>query len=87
MKPLLIGIALFAAVIAPVHAQDDFDPAQYIGQGDAYNCGRFTNQAQAQAVLRADPSDPNRLDADWDGIACENNKGDQDRDIVWEHTR
>ena len=31
----------------------------------------FRSQAEAQAVLRADPSDSNRLDADRDGIACE----------------
>lgn len=87
MKGLLLGLTLLAAMIAPVHAQDDFDAAQYIGQGDAYNCNAFTSQAQAQAVLRADPSDPNRLDADWDGVACENNRGAQDREIVWEHVR
>jgi hypothetical protein len=51
-----------------------FDPSAYVGQGDAYNCANFSSQAQAQAVLRADPSDPNRLDADNDGIACESNR-------------
>ena len=29
-------------------------------------------------MLRADPSDPNRLDADRDGIACERNPGPHD---------
>ncbi|MAG35324.1 MAG: hypothetical protein CL878_03620 [Dehalococcoidia bacterium] len=48
-----------------------FDPANFIGQGNAFNCGDFGSQAQAQAVLRADPSDPNRLDNDRDGLACE----------------
>ena len=48
-----------------------FDPTQYIGQGNRYNCPDFRSQAEAQAVLRADPSDPNRLDRDNDGIACE----------------
>ena len=43
-----------------------FDPRQYIGQGDRYNCGDFTRE-QAQSVLEADPSDPNRLDADNNG--------------------
>ena len=56
-----------------------FDPLRYIGQADAYNCGDFASQAQAQAVLRADPRDPNRLDADNDGIACENNRSPFDR--------
>jgi endonuclease YncB( thermonuclease family) len=55
-----------------------FDPTRYIGQGDRYNCSAFASQAQAQAVLRADPRDPNRLDADRDGIACETNRAPRD---------
>ena len=43
------------------------DPTQYIGQGNRYNCPDFSSQAEAQAVLRADPSDPNRPDGDRDG--------------------
>jgi len=35
------------------------------------DCGDFTGRAQAQAVLDRDHSDPNRLDADHDGAACE----------------
>jgi hypothetical protein len=31
----------------------------------------FTYQEEAQAVYNRDPSDPNGLDADNDGIACE----------------
>lgn len=38
---------------------------------DIYNCDDFTYQEQAQAVYDADPSDPNGLDGDNDGIACE----------------
>src|SRR5262245_62054451 len=35
------------------------------------NCADFPSQAAAQAELRKDPSDPNRLDgAPKDGIAC-----------------
>jgi len=59
------------AVAAPPPAPSGFDPSRYLGQGDRYNCGDFATQAQAQAVLNADPSDPNRLDGDNDGIACE----------------
>lgn len=51
--------------------QGDFDPQQYIGKGNAYNCGDFEYQWQAQAVLEADKSDPNQLDRDKDGTACE----------------
>lgn len=50
-----------------------YNTGQYLGQGDAYNCAHFSSQAEAQAVLRADPSDPNRLDNNKDGIACEGN--------------
>lgn len=49
----------------------DFNPWGYIGHGNVYNCNAFANQAQAQAVLRIDPTDPNILDADRDGFACE----------------
>jgi hypothetical protein len=38
---------------------------------DVQNCGDFSYQEDAQDVYDADPSDPNRLDADDDGIACE----------------
>lgn len=62
----------------PAESSASFDPMAYIGQGDAYNCADFASQAQAQAVLRADPSDPNGLDADRDGIACENNGAPND---------
>jgi hypothetical protein len=55
-----------------------FDPTQYIGRGNRYNCSAFASQADAQAVLRADPTDPNRLDGNRDGVACEANPGLQD---------
>ncbi|MCD9877684.1 excalibur calcium-binding domain-containing protein [Streptomyces guryensis] len=45
------------AVVA--HAQTDLD------------CRDFAFQEDAQAVLNRNPSDPFRLDADHDGIACE----------------
>lgn len=35
------------------------------------NCADFGSQAEAQAVLVADPSDPNNLDANDNGQACE----------------
>ncbi len=68
-----------AATTTPV----GFNPANFIGKGDAFNCGDFENQAQAQAVLRADPSDPNRLDGrDQDGLACESLRGPKDLEPV-----
>lgn len=51
---------LVAAMTANVAvAQDDLD------------CADFGSQAEAQQVLRQDPSDPNNLDGEDDGVACE----------------
>ena len=47
----------------PALAQDD----PRIG----YDCADYDSQADAQAALRQDPSDPNVLDEDNDGVACE----------------
>lgn len=47
--------------IAPAQAQES----------DDLDCDDFATQADAQATYDADPSDPNRLDADGDGEACE----------------
>ncbi len=66
----------------PATTSGTFDPTQYVGQGNRYNCSDFTSQAQAQSVLRADPTDPNRLDGDKDGMACEGNRGPYDRELV-----
>jgi hypothetical protein len=38
---------------------------------DQYDCASFSSQESAQAELERDPSDPSNLDADNDGIACE----------------
>jgi hypothetical protein len=38
---------------------------------DDLDCANFATQQGAQAELERDPSDPNNLDADNDGIACE----------------
>jgi hypothetical protein len=35
------------------------------------NCSDFATQAEAQAAFNATPGDPNGLDRDGDGIACE----------------
>ena len=78
---LMLAVALTAAPAAAQEASG-FDPSPFIGQGDAYNCGDFASQAVAQTVLRADPTDPNRLDADRDGIACESNRAPFDRVAV-----
>ena len=49
-------------------------PAVAAGAGDL-DCSDFSTQSQAQAEYNSDPSDPNRLDRDGDGIACESAGG------------
>lgn len=41
------------------------------GADGGFNCVDFASQAEAQAFFNADPSDPEGLDADSDGLACE----------------
>lgn len=62
--------------------KDEFDPRQYIGHGDAFDCSEFARQADAQAVLRLDPKDPNEFDFDRDGIACPERPGPKDLEPV-----
>lgn len=62
---MLAAVLLVAP--APADAQTDaptLDLLPYIGQGDAFNCADFAPQADAQAVLRAGPTDPNLLGSD-----------------------
>jgi Excalibur calcium-binding domain len=60
---LLAAAVVLALWATPAFAQDD------------QNCADFPSQAAAQAHLQQDPSDPDRLDADNDGVACENYQG------------
>lgn len=54
-----LSMVFAAAAASPALAQDDL------------NCGDFASQAEAQQTLRQDPGDPNGLDAEGDGVACE----------------
>ena len=62
MRNVLLLAALCALAVLM------FAPATLAQDTD---CADYATQAQAQAVLDADMSDPNGLDADDDGIACE----------------
>lgn len=46
-------------------------PAPTPDPRDIYNCSDFRTQEEAQAVFNQDRSDPNRLDQQGNGIACE----------------
>ncbi len=63
----------------PVEATQPTAPGQYVPPAEPapqvtaedLDCADFASQTEAQAVLDADSTDPNGLDADGDGIACE----------------
>ncbi len=69
LRSLLMALALLALMAFPALADD-------------HNCDDYESQAAAQEELRNDPSDPNGLDGDEDGIACENNPAPTDMDPV-----
>jgi len=48
-----------------------FAPNEPPASTEDLDCANFATQREAQAELERDPSDPNNLDADGDGVACE----------------
>ena len=65
MNPSMQGGQIFCGVQAPTAT-----PSSNNGDGGA--CDMFDSQEDAQHALNSDPSDPLGLDADNDGVACEN---------------
>jgi hypothetical protein len=72
----VIAFVLVAGMVARIGYQQSVSPAY--GQDEdprvGLDCDDYNSQAEAQAALREDPSDPNVLDEDEgpdDGIACE----------------
>lgn len=66
IRAAIAGVALAGAVSMPL-------AGIAVGQGDR-DCRDFGGQSEAQSALR--PGDPERLDADKDGIACESLSND-----------
>jgi hypothetical protein len=64
---LLVALVSVAGALALGVVREDRAEAQT----DQFNCDDFSSQQEAQAVYDQDPSDPNGLDADDDGEACE----------------
>jgi hypothetical protein len=58
---------------------DDEDADDEDGDRD---CADFATQAEAQAVLAGRSGDPERLDTDDDGVACEEHFGTEDRQVA-----
>ena len=55
----------------PKSQPDDQAPSPGSGSDSNLDCASFATHEQAQKVLEQDPSDPNYLDGDGDGVACE----------------
>jgi Excalibur calcium-binding domain len=70
---LLIAVLVLASGftlrVAWEQLTDPTTPA--FAQADQYDCASFGSQESAQAEYDRDPSDPSNLDADNDGLACE----------------
>jgi hypothetical protein len=69
ISSIVLLVLLFAPAI--VFTGDAENAGSRAAAGDDLNCSDFLNQAAAQAHLDADPSDPDGLDTDHDGVACE----------------
>ena len=66
----LVVALVFAARFAARVVYEETTTAA-VAQEDQYDCARFGSQESAQATYDADPTDPNNLDPDDDGMACE----------------
>ncbi len=81
--PAVVQMDLRGASSAPRAAYPPYEAApfasttagtsRYFTNGvDRYNCSSFASQAEAQEALAANvPGDPNRLDMNGNGVACE----------------
>jgi hypothetical protein len=72
LRLLVVGLVLLAGLVSRVTYEQVFHPADpAAAQSNQYNCASFGSQQSAQAELERDPSDPNGLDTDGNGRACD----------------
>ena len=74
----VVAFVLLAGVVAAVNYQQILNPSNPALAQDEFDCASFNSQAEAQAELRRDPSDPSGLDGPigtasdgTSGVACE----------------
>ncbi len=73
IRVTLVALLLIATAFA-LRVGYEYMPVALAEHGtppQGLDCADYGSQAEAQAALREDPSDPNVLDEDHDGIACE----------------
>jgi hypothetical protein len=72
LKLVVVGLVLVAGFVARITYEQIFYPSTpAVAQADQYDCASFGSQESAQAELDRDPSDPNNLDPDGNGQACD----------------
>jgi len=71
-KLLVVGLVLLAGLVSRVTYEQLIHPSEPASaQSNQYNCASFGSQQSAQAELERNPSDPNDLDTDDNGRACD----------------
>jgi hypothetical protein len=71
-KLVMVGLVLAAGfVLRATYEQIVIPSKPAVAQTDQYDCASFGSQESAQTQLDSDPSDPNNLDADGNGRACD----------------
>ncbi len=72
IKILVVVLVLAAGFVSRMTYEQLINPSTpALAQEDQYDCPSFGSQESAQAELDRDPSDPNNLDPDGNGRACE----------------
>src|ERR671918_823450 len=72
-KLVMVGLVLVAGFVLRGTYEQIIHPSKpAVAQADQYDCASFGSQQSAQVELDSDPSDPNNLDSDGNGIACDN---------------
>jgi hypothetical protein len=72
MKLLVVGLVLVAGFVSRITYEQLLYPSQPAeAQADQSDCSSFSSQESAQTALERDPSDPNNLDPDKNGLACD----------------
>jgi hypothetical protein len=72
LKLVAVGLVLAAGFVSRItYEQLVYPSTPAVAQTDQYDCASFGSQESAQAELDRDPSDPNNLDPDGNGQACD----------------
>jgi hypothetical protein len=71
-KIVVVVLVLAAGFVGRVTYEQVINPSTpALAQEDQYDCASFGSQESAQSELDRDPRDPNNLDPDGDGQACD----------------